>query len=373
MNVFVVTSLSRYQTAGYLVRGLKEAGCVVKVCSDIPHDLADVVGYGAVHVPNVLSRIGFTPDVVLFIEGGTMQIFPIALEQLDCLTAWYGIDTHMDYRKHLYIGRLFDVTFVAQKEYVARLRTDGLLQVGWLPLGFPVELLPACTIDRSLDIAYVGSDQVAVHPERHALLQALRREQFSTWFGQASPREMGRIYSSAKLVFNKSIHNDVNMRMFEATGCGAVLVTDRISGNGMEELFEEGLHYVTYSDASSLVAVVKELLRDPERCALMGDSARRRVLEHHTYRHRAQQMLEVIGECKKKMKPAVEEYVAALLALNLLSDAVLAVADALSSSSKGRYRRYAGLIAGGLLQGVAGMLGVVEAMRRWRLTKSSVS
>lgn len=373
MKVFVVTSLSRFQTAGYIIRGLREAGCVVKVCSDIPHDLADVIGHGAVHVPNVLSKIGFRPDVMLFIEGGTMQIFPIALERLDCLTAWYGIDTHMDYRKHLYIGRLFDVTFVAQKEYVGKLKADGLLQVEWLPLGFPTELLPASSPARTLDIAYVGSDQAAVHPERHALLQALRREQLSTWFGGASPGEMGRIYSSAKLVFNKSIHNDVNMRVFESTGCGAVLVTDRISDNGMDELFEEGLHYVTYSDASSLVAVVKELLRDSERCALMGDSARRHVLEHHTYRHRARRMLEIMGKCEKKVKPAAEEYVAALLSLNFLSDAVRAVARALPLPSKGRYRRYAGLIAGGLLQGVAGMLGIVETVRRWRLTRLSAS
>ncbi|MCP9447195.1 MAG: glycosyltransferase [Nitrospira sp.] len=370
MKIFVVTSLSRFHTAGYLIQGLREVGCTVKVCSDIPHDLADVIKHGAVHVPDILSNINFNPDAILFIEGGTMQVFPVALEQVNCLTAWYGIDTHMDYRKHLSIGRLFDITFVAQKEYVARLKADGLLQVEWLPLGFPTELLPASPPDRTFDIAYVGSDQAAVHPERHALLQALRRERFTSWFGRASPREMGRIYSSAKVVFNKSIHNDVNMRVFEAAGCGAVLVTDRISDNGIEELFDEGVHYVTYSDESSLVAIVKELLSDSVRCALMGDSARRHVLERHTYRHRAQRVLEVIKQGVKRARPEPEEYIAVLLALNLLSDAIQVLARSLSCASKGRYRRYAGWIVGGLLCGVAGMLGVIEHMRRWRMARS---
>ena len=44
-----------------------------------------------------------------------MQLFPYDLENVTCLTAWYGIDTHMDYKKHLQIAKGFDVSFIAQK------------------------------------------------------------------------------------------------------------------------------------------------------------------------------------------------------------------------------------------------------------------
>ena len=146
------------------------------------------------------------------------------------------------------------------RSYVERLRADGLHQVYWLPLGFAPELLPSPMPERTIDIAYVGSDRVAANPVRHALLGALRREFSSTRFGTAAPKEMGRIYASARLVFNKSVNNDVNMRFFEAAGAGAVLVTDPIVNNGLEELFEEGVHYLSYRDEASLIRAVRSLL-----------------------------------------------------------------------------------------------------------------
>ncbi|MGQ0555894.1 MAG: CgeB family protein [Nitrospiraceae bacterium] len=326
-------------------------------------DLADVCAAGAVHVSRVIAQIGFEPDYVVFVEGGSMRLLPVGLECVECLTAWYGIDTHMDYAKHLRIGRLFDVTFLAQKEYVERMRADGIRQVHWLPLGFAEELLPSPMPERTIDIAYVGSEQVAANPLRHALLEALRREFPSTRFGAASPNEMGRIYAGAKLVFNKSVNNDVNMRFFEAAGAGGVLVTDRIRNNGVEELFEEGKHYVSYQGHDSLIQVVRGLLADPQRCAAISKSAHCHVLEHHTYRHRAQSLLAVAGQCEKLSPPCPEDYFAACLSLNLLSDALRMAAQAITMSTGSSYRKYVGKLLVLLLNWTAHVLNFVERMR----------
>jgi glycosyltransferase involved in cell wall biosynthesis len=365
-KLLVVASLTPTCTANYFIRAFRQLGCEIRGCSDVASDLADVRASGAVDVPHVIAQIGFKPDCVFFVEGGSMQLLPVGLEHVECLTAWYGIDTHMDYAKHLRIGRLFDVTFLAQKEYVERLRADGIRQVHWLPLGFAEELLPSPMPERTIDIAYVGSEQVAVNPLRHTLLETLRREFSSTRFGVASPNEMGRIYAGAKLVFNKSVNNDVNMRFFEAAGAGAVLVTDPISNNGVEELFEEGKHYVSYQGQDSLIRTVRSLLADPQRCGAIGENARHHVVEYHTYRHRVQSLLTIVGQCHKLSPPGPEDYFAASLSLNLLSEALRMAAQAITVPKESSYRKYIGALLALLLNWIARLLGFVERARsRW--------
>lgn len=365
-KILLFASLTPTCTANYFIHAFKELGCEVKVCSDVASERVDVHAFGAVHVSRVLGEIRAQPDCVVFIEGGSMQLLPVGLERLDCLTVWYGIDTHMDYAKHLRIGRLFDVTFIAQKEYVERLRADGLRQAYWLPLGFAPELTPSPMPERTIDIAYVGSEQLAANPLRHALLEALRREFSSTRFGAASPNEMGRIYAGAKLVFNKSVNNDVNMRFFEAAGAGALLVTDQIRNNGVEELFEEGKHYVSYKDQDSLIRVVRDLLADPKRCAALGESARRHVLAHHTYQHRTRSFLAFVGQCGKLPAPSAEDYFAACLSLNLLGDSLRMAARALTRSTQCSYRWYMGKMLSWVMNGMAGILTLIERARSVR-------
>ena len=87
-----------------------------------------------------MSSVPFESDLFLYVEGGTMRLFPYDLEKIECLTAWYGIDIHMDYQKHLKISRGFYLTFLVQKEYVNQLRIDGIRQVFWTPVGVAPEL-----------------------------------------------------------------------------------------------------------------------------------------------------------------------------------------------------------------------------------------
>lgn len=363
MKILVVASLTPPATANYLIGALRDTKHELFVCSDVASPLASLRVSGAVDMAQICGRHNFTPDLVLFVEGGTMRLFPTGLERMPCLTAWYGIDTHMAYAKHLSIGRLFDITFVAQQEFVERLRQDGLRQVHWLPLGFAPELMPVPLPPRSLDIGHVGSTNVSANPPRHALLAALRREFPAHYFGPASPQEMGRLYASARIVFNRSVNNDVNMRFFEAAGAGAVLVTDPVIGNGVEALFDEGAHYLVYRDEASLLALVRALLADPARCEAMGQAARQRVLERHTYRHRADSLMEVVQQSARLTPPRPADYFPALLSLNLLGAALTYAGRAMTVTPGGAYRKVMGLAAAAVLYGLAGVLNLIERIR----------
>lgn len=363
MRILILASLTQPATANYLIRALRDAGNELFVCSDVASPLANLQVCGAVDVARLCDRQKFAPELVLFIEGGTMRLFPTGLEHMPCLTAWYGIDTHMDYAKHLRIGRLFDVTFIAQKEFVERLRQDGLRQVYWLPLAFAPELHPDEILDRCYDVAYVGSSNASIHPVRHALLAVIRREVPHFSMGTANPQGMGRIYAQAKLVFNKSVNNDVNMRYFEAMGAGAVLLTDHAQNNGAEELFTVGEHYLEYHDEQTLCSLIHGLLQDPERCSRIGDAARQLVLARHTYKHRVERLIAIVGKTRKLTPPRPEDYFSVFLALNLLGAAVACAGRALAFTSGGMYDQVTGRVAALLLAGLAASVNTIDRAR----------
>jgi spore maturation protein CgeB len=48
-------------------------------------------------------------------------------------------------------------------------------------------------------------------------------------------------------------------------------------------------------DAAEAVAAYRDLLEDPAQAEELGRRARERVLDEHTYRHRARRLLELAG------------------------------------------------------------------------------
>lgn len=350
MKILVVASLTEAGTANYLIRALLDDGHILYVCSDLASPLVDQLTPGQIDVGAVCEEQQFTPDLFLFIEGGSMRLFPTGLERLNCLTAWYGIDSHMDYAKHVRIGRLFDVTFIAQKEFVNKMREDGLRQVYWLPLAFAPELHPEENVERSYNIAYVGSNNAIMHPVRHALLNRISKEFANVYMGMLSPVEMGRVYAQARMVFNKSVNNDVNMRYFEAMGAGAVLLTDHAEKNGVEELFTEGDHYLEYQDEDSLIALIKELSLNSARCQRIGETARQHILANHTYAHRVSDLLGKANQSEKLVKPTAEGYFSVFIALLLPLQALRAVKQAFDWPKASMAQRFvSGIVRAGLM------------------------
>ena len=65
-------------------------------------------------------------------------------------------------------------------------------------------------------------------------------------------------------MFNRSVRNDVNMRVFEALACGSLLVTNDLSDNGQDGLFRDGVHLATYRDADELLDKVAFYLKRDE-------------------------------------------------------------------------------------------------------------
>lgn len=89
-----------------------------------------------------------------------------------------------------------------------------------------------------------------------------------------------------------STHSASNMRLFEATGVGACLLTD--SKENLGELFEPGAEVVAYSDAEECVEKVKYLLGHESRRRDIAAAGQRRTLRDHTFASRAALIDEII-------------------------------------------------------------------------------
>ena len=74
-------------------------------------------------------------------------------------------------------------------------------------------------------------------------------------------------------------------RPFELAAAGAAIVSN--PHEGIERWFEPGSELVVVKDAEQALAAYRELLADPAQAEAMGARARERVLDEHTYPHRA--------------------------------------------------------------------------------------
>jgi len=82
-------------------------------------------------------------------------------------------------------------------------------------------------------------------------------------------------------------------RPFELAACGAAIVSNPYEG--VERWFEPGRELLVVSSADEAVEAYRELLDDPGAAEAMGARARERVLDEHTYVHRARRLLDLIG------------------------------------------------------------------------------
>jgi spore maturation protein CgeB len=112
------------------------------------------------------------------------------------------------------------------------------------------------------------------------------------YLGHVSPRDHNALNCSALSVLNVSRDSmaangfSPATRVFEAAGAGACLITD--SWEGIDEFLEPETEVLVACDGTQVAALLDGL--DPARARRIGEAARARVLDRHTYADRAAQV-----------------------------------------------------------------------------------
>lgn len=114
--------------------------------------------------------------------------------------------------------------------------------------------------------------------------------------GQAWGRKMYEILASSRIALNDQTPVAPyanNMRLFEATGVGTLLLTDRLAGLG--DLFDAKTEVATYGSPAECVDELGRLLSDEATRAEIASAGQRRTLASHTYRQRMRELLEILS------------------------------------------------------------------------------
>ncbi len=178
------------------------------------------------------------------------------------------------------------------------------------PFGIATELLdPALPIaDRPFDVAMVGAKLWEGGP--YGRRQQIVRDLETSFpgnrlaFGEKVTADvMADMYARSRIVVNDggTRHFPITMRVLEAVGSGAVLLSDPLPG--MEMLLEAGSEYALLGP--DVVGDVKALLSDLDRMQAMADRALERSLGINTYDHRVDELFQIGDEAVKREIPTL--------------------------------------------------------------------
>jgi len=207
----------------------------------------------------------------------------------------------------------FDIIISSFPHFVERFRKQGITSY-WQPLAFDPRVLEKLPQKgRIYPITFVGGISPTHGKGKEILEKVAESLPVEFWgygaeslpeispirqrhHGEAWGLDMFSLLRQSKITINR--HIDVaenyanNMRLFEATGCGALLVTDY--KDNLNELFEVGKEVVAYRSPEECAALVKYYLANPKEAEEIARAGQERTLRDHTYAKRMEQTAEIL-------------------------------------------------------------------------------
>ena len=210
--------------------------------------------------------------------------------------------------------RHLDLVLTSFPHFVSRFRSEGIASEH-LRIGFDPRVLDRLGRGGARRaVVFVGALGGAQHARGNDLLErAAARVEVDFWgynlgdrppasplvrryHGEAWGLDMLRVLAAARISLNRHIDvaedNANNMRLYEATGVGSLLLTDAKQNLG--DLFEVGREVVAYRNEGELVEAVEHYLSNEEERAAVAAGGQRRTLEDHTYAVRMRELADIL-------------------------------------------------------------------------------
>ncbi len=250
---------------------------------------------------DILERLphGWIPDVVIFRTLMHWRI-PDGIEKSPYLTIallddWYG---GVDYLSDC--CRLFDHVFT-DKKGVELLNKLGIYNVSYWPhFGHdPLIFNSDFSEERSYDITYTGNFNQNFQRERIPWLKrisTLDKKYNIKMFYDLSKSEYAKVLNRTKIVFNRALKQEMNLRTFEAPACGALLFMEE-ENLEIRDFLEPDKEVILYNKNNLEELLVYYLEHDDERKKIA--MAGYRKIQNYTYEKLFGKLLEDIRKIKK--------------------------------------------------------------------------
>lgn len=206
--------------------------------------------------------------------------------------AVWWVDTHLGKEYRIKRALQFDKVYLAQLNDVETFKKAGCKDVEWLPLAAEPDLWKPIPTVKHYDVCFIGFLNCEKRIDYlDTLFKAFPDFFYAVRFFEAANEK----FNESKMLFNISIRDDVNMRLFETISTGVPLITNRIENNGLEVLFTEGEHYLAYETPEEMVGKIRAHLAKYDSAQKIGIAGREHLLKNHTYEHRMKTVLEKAG------------------------------------------------------------------------------
>lgn len=207
----------------------------------------------------------------------------------------------------------FDILISSFPHFVDEFRAQGRVAY-YQPLAFDPRLLAGLEAGRrDLSVTFIGGLSPS-HRDRQEFLAMLARStpiQFwgygtetlvqrgadaSRCHGEAWGFDMFALLARSGITVNHHIDvaksNANNMRLFEATGCGALLITDYKTN--LSDLFEIGEEVVAYRSVEECMELIGYYLVHQDEASAIAKRGQVRTLRDHTYEIRMRHTAELL-------------------------------------------------------------------------------
>lgn len=329
-----------FGTSDFYSRHLKALGCDAQdlIVNCVPLQEAWARESGARYSPLALRvphrffrlpwiglRLAALPGLV---EIAVAQIEAFAPDVLYCQDlSFFPPEVLARLRKHvkLVVGQIacplppesflkgYDLILTSFPHFVPRLRALGVASE-YFRIGFDARILEKLgAVPKDVEASFVGGIS-RHHGKAIPVLEYLARNTPMQFFGYGANSldhdspirarhhgevwglDMYRALTRSRITLNRHINvaenNANNMRLYEATGVGALLVTDRKDNLG--ELFEVGKEVVAYSSAEEAAELIRYYLAHPDEADAIALAGQARTLREHTYRHRMEELVPLL-------------------------------------------------------------------------------
>jgi spore maturation protein CgeB len=278
---------TRYTPGRYLEDGLRNIGVTIDLYEKS-------VDFSEVNLSDY--------DAVIFVESPSKPSIKVNNMELVTIPKIFWIhhgENRLDTNLQLAKKYRADLVLMAHSLHLA---TKFSSPVRFFPFGMSKEIFNCNKElkDRRIDIASIGSNDPGFYGKRRMSINTIKK-QFSGKYrlsldAKAYLYDLAKIYGNSKIVFNQSANTikSINMRLFEGMGCGALVFSDYVPG--MEKLFIEDTHYVSFKDHHELLEKMDYYLKNTEEAQVIATAAYEHLLNHHTYEHRANELLSLIQE-----------------------------------------------------------------------------
>lgn len=146
--------------------------------------------------------------------------------------------------------------------------------------------------EKKFDIGFVGNINSKFHKKRENMFNVLKQNFSNISFkNDLFLNDMAKHYSESKIVFNCTLNNDINMRLFEGMCSSSLVITDLIPE--LYEVVSKG-SVIDYNNEKELVDKISYYLKNDKEREEIAKKGFNEAVSKHTYCHRMKDLIEVV-------------------------------------------------------------------------------